>query len=193
MEPYVTGWDPQREYTFVDTDNTYTLTTASHGNVSVARTILHHLLASLATDVLAATDDPALAWQSLTTAVLRMAYYDWLPAFTASTPATTAAMAPVQAPLRARGLAIAAAVLGVHVAAAAAAAAWFVAGTRYSLLGNAWQAVAQLKAAETEGLLDGATMADDAAVAGWIEGDGEVGGRGFRVAAGEPGGRVCLS
>ncbi|KAL1622978.1 hypothetical protein SLS56_008516 [Neofusicoccum ribis] len=46
-------------YTAPQADNTYTLTTASNGNVSVARTILHPLLASLATDVLAFHRRPA--------------------------------------------------------------------------------------------------------------------------------------
>lgn len=70
---------------------------------------------------------------------------------------------------------------------------WFWSGTRYSLLGSAWQVVAQLKAPETERLLDNATMANDSRVKDMIEEDEALKERRFRITTQEDHDRICLS
>ncbi|KAL1640432.1 hypothetical protein SLS58_006930 [Diplodia intermedia] len=112
-------------------------------------------------DVLAQTANPALAWQALLTMVLRIAYYDWLPAFDLSAPVSVTSMVSCQVPRRTVGFAVVMANLVLHSIAFGVVVFWFCFTTRYSSLGQSWQVVAQLKAPATEDVLQEATILDD--------------------------------
>lgn len=167
--------------------------TSVEGRVSIVRTMLHPILSSLVNDILDETDDPALAWQSLSFSVLRMVYYDWLQAFTASTTIHTTSMVIHQAPVHSRGFFMVMGILAANIVIMISIFFWFWSGTRYSLLRSAWQVVAQLKAPETERLLDNATMANDSRVKDMIEEDEALKERRFRITTQEDHDRICLS
>lgn len=153
---------------------------------------LHPILGQMAERILIDTDNPALAWQAITTFVMRTAYYDWLPMFDATDNVITTKMVSCRMPIRHVGFTIAMLNLLVHYVLVAVAFIWFICSTEYSRINCAWQAVAQIKAAETEILLEKATVVDDKTVGKWIDEDEGLRTRRFRVKARPGTDRVCL-
>lgn len=82
-----------------------------------------------------------------------MAYYDWLPTFDAHTNATTSSMVACQTPQHFNGFGVVVLNLAVHLFIFCVVVWMFCSETQYSKLGQAWQAVAQLKAKRDGGPL----------------------------------------
>lgn len=141
-------------------------------------------------DIMKETDNPALAWQALVTAVMRMAYYDWLPTFDYTGNATVTSMVPCQKPQHCTGFILVMANLFVHLVFVAVSSFLFFTRTRYSLLGNCWQAIAQIKAPGTGIYLDNATMLDDKKVKQEIDREGTR--RRVNIRRNDEDDRVCL-
>ncbi|KAF9630456.1 hypothetical protein BFW01_g1018 [Lasiodiplodia theobromae] len=127
---------------------------------------------ALVNDVLHDTDDPALAWQALTTSLMSAAYHDWLHIFTRSEPVSTSLIMSRQVPSFSTGFLIVVANLLLYLFLFAAALVCFIRETRYSRLNNAWQAISQLVAPETEMILERGTNANDEDVQRWIRASG---------------------
>lgn len=140
---------------------------------NITSLVLGTILNSIFRDTLIDTDNPALAWQALTTSVMRMAYYDWLPTFGTFSDAKITSKVPCQVPIHSTGFSIVAANLALHLILFTVSAIWFRLATKTSLLNNAWQVVAQLKSRETGELLDHATMLTDSEVKRRIKQDHE--------------------
>ncbi|KAL1619278.1 hypothetical protein SLS56_010168 [Neofusicoccum ribis] len=97
------------------------------------------------------------------------------------------------APVRYVGFTIFIVNLVLHLLLVGVAFGLFWTGTRYSMLSNEWQAVAQLKAADTEELLEKATLEDGKTVKAWIDGQENLRDRRFRIRSQTEDERVCLS
>lgn len=166
--------------------------TTGQGLPYVSYKALNPILNAIFRDTLIETDNPALAWQALTTTVARMAYYDWLPTFDSYAPITTTSMVPCQVPKYHTGFTVVAVNLVVHLSLFIAITIWFYKVTKTSLLNNAWQAVAQLESTETEELFHRATTATDAEVKKWIK-EGQEPRRRFRIVSDGQSNRVHLS
>ncbi|KAF4546317.1 uncharacterized protein LTHEOB_4314 [Lasiodiplodia theobromae] len=106
---------------------------------------------ALVNDVLHDTDDPALAWQALTTSLMSAAYHDWLHIFTRSEPVSTSLIMSRQVPSFSTGFLIVVANLLLHLFLFAAAL---------------------LVAPETEMILERGTNANDEDVQRWIRTSG---------------------
>lgn len=143
--------------------------------------------------ILEETDNPALAWQALTTSVMRSVYYDRLPTFSAEETVTITRVVSCLIPVGRTGFTIVMINILVHHALVVATFVWFICSTRYSRINCAWQAVAQIKAPETEELLDKATMVDDKTVKKWVEEDENLRERRFKIKLEPENRRVCLS
>lgn len=110
------------------------------------------------------------------TLLSQTAYYDHFQMFDRSTKSlnaeTDAAHATnfvnVEAPQSWAGLLTVSGLLVVELAIAAAITALFLARTRYSRLGNAWQAVAQVSGPDTEEVLRHGTLATDSEIEKWL-------------------------
>lgn len=113
----------------------------------------HERTAAVIHDVLRTTDNPAYAVQALATQSYLMQYYDRAFAFDTAGPATYARVESVLIPVRRSGLYGTLAVVVLHLAVVATVVSLFLARTRVSLLGNYWQAVAQVVSNDTEPLL----------------------------------------
>lgn len=153
-------------------------------------TDINPILNTIFLDIMKETDNPALAWQALVTSVMRTAYYDWLLTFDHTGNATVTLMVPCQKPKYWKGFALVMANLLVHLALVISSSFLFFTRTRYSLLSNAWQVIAQVKAPETELYLDNATMLSDKEV------KREIGHmwarRRFNIRRNNEDGRVCF-
>ncbi|KAF2137424.1 uncharacterized protein K452DRAFT_302004 [Aplosporella prunicola CBS 121167] len=153
--------------------------------------LLHPVSIALVEDILEDTDNPALAWQALTTSLMGAAYRDWAPYFTVSEPVTTILAISTQFPQHQKGFWIVVGNLVAHFALVTTAFIWFLRSTQYSLLNNPWQAVSQLIAPETKELLENATMADGKQVQECIRASGREGLR-FKIKKESEKDRVCL-
>lgn len=98
-------------------------------------------------DTLRDTQNPAKALQALLTIVLQNTYYDKLPHFTFSAPATWSTFESANIPVGWTGLVAISALLIIHYIMIAIAVILFT-KTRASLLGNFWQGVAQVASGE---------------------------------------------
>jgi hypothetical protein len=166
-------------------------TLPDYSSFNVSQTSLHPSLNAIFRDALVDTGNPAVAWQALTTSVLRTAYYDWLPMFEKDEFITTTSLVPCQLPLYTKGFIVVMVNLGLHLFLVIAIFMWFARKTKYSLLNNAWQVVAQLVGPETEKIFDVSTMSDDKTIRHLVKNQGQLRRR-FRVAETFNGERVCL-
>lgn len=99
---------------------------------------------ALFNDILNTTESPALALQAQMTTLMRMAYYDWLPQFSAATESFALFSRPSLAPYRHTGYWVVIVVLAVHSILIAWTTLLFCKRTQYSNLDDAWQAIAQV-------------------------------------------------
>lgn len=153
-------------------------------------TDLNPVLSTMFADIMEETDNPTLAWQALVTTLMRMAYYDWLPTFDYMGNATITSMVPCQKPQYRKGFLLVMANMLLHLVFVAASSFLFFTRTRHSLLSNAWQVIAQIKAPETELYLENATTVDDKKVKREIDCKGAR--RRFNISRNNEDGRVCL-
>lgn len=156
-------------------------------------TELYYIIDQVVQNILEETENPALAWQALTTFVMRSVYYDRLPTFSAEETVTITRVVSCLIPVGRTGFTIAMVNMLVHHALVITALVWFVWSTKYSRINCAWQAVAQIKAPETEELLDKATVVDDNMVQKLVEEDENLRRRRFKIKLEPENGRVCLS
>jgi len=131
---------------------------------------------SLFTEVLADTKSPARALQAWLNVMTRQKFYDSLGRFLAGGEAEFATSVEVFAPQRWGGFIGVVAVMLWHLLAVAWVVLWFLRVTTHTMLGNSWQAVAQVVSEETLPLLLRADDLKDSEVRVIIQ--GEMGGVG---------------
>ncbi|OSS46053.1 hypothetical protein B5807_08040 [Epicoccum nigrum] len=110
---------------------------------------VNRALAAVFQDIIQSTGNPALAFQAMFTTMSQTAYYQALPLFFLEGAATLATSVSYTVPVRWTGYAIVMALLVVHAILVITAMVLFLSKTDHSLLGNAWQAVAQVSSSDT--------------------------------------------
>lgn len=110
---------------------------------------VNRALAAVFQDIIQSTGNPALAFQAMFTTLSQIAYYQALPLFFLDEMATVALSASYTMPVRWTGYATVMALLVVHAILVITAVVLFLSKTDHSLLGNAWQAVAQVSSSDT--------------------------------------------
>ncbi|KAF2140551.1 uncharacterized protein K452DRAFT_359604 [Aplosporella prunicola CBS 121167] len=124
-------------------------------------TAVNGVQAAIFQDILKETNDPSLALQAQLTNLVRMIYYDALTMFSHNTTAITTTFETHVYPKYRRGIIAIFVNIGAHIAFMTTVIALFATCTRYSLLDNAWAALAQISTRATEGLLRTATLKSD--------------------------------
>jgi hypothetical protein len=124
-------------------------------------------------NILQETGRPALALQAYYMTLMRMIYYDNLPLFDYPGTQSMTFFTPTLIPQGYKGLAAVITATTLHLALVLIIFVEFLASTRSTMLGNAWQALAQLVSAETKNILEEATAASDSTVERWLRG-GEI-------------------
>jgi hypothetical protein len=109
---------------------------------------VNRALAAVFQDIIQSTGNPALAFQAMFTTMSQTAYYQALPLFFLDGAATLATSVSYTVPVRWTGYAIVMALLIVHAVLVITAMVLFLSKTNHSLLGNAWQAVAQVSSSD---------------------------------------------
>ncbi|KAJ4286473.1 hypothetical protein N0V90_013173 [Kalmusia sp. IMI 367209] len=158
LERYIASFSPEKNWNATITN----------------RLSLPPVLNAIFTDTMDDTGNPALAWQALMTSVLRNAYYDWLPAFTVRGNMTTTHMVPCQRPVRRLGFYIVMVVLAVHFSLVVAVCMWFYSATRYTVVGDVWQVVEQLRAKEIDDLCDAVPVVNERVIEKAIRGSDQL-------------------
>lgn len=125
--------------------------------------------------VIRATQNPALALQTLFTVLTQSAYYDFLPQFDVAAPGLYTVSMVANIPCQWTGFTIVVAILGIHVLVVGATTALFLASTNVSMLGNAWQAVAQVVKSVDRDVLEDAEQMSDKEVLGILKASGRAG------------------
>lgn len=123
------------------------------------------------------------AISSLITVLSSMAYYDQMPRFTTSADTTQTFFVTVLLPQSRLGLVTVCAILLIHNVVVAAIVIAFAVQTQHTLLGNFWQAVAQLETPQTSMVREKALIASDREVSRFLETVGQSKVR-FRMAKG---------
>ncbi|KAF2182919.1 hypothetical protein K469DRAFT_786959 [Zopfia rhizophila CBS 207.26] len=131
---------------------------------------IHRAQVAVFQDILTTTRNPAQALLAHYFTLLQMAYYDALPEFDDPANATARFYVPVTMPVRWRGFTAVVTILSVHFVCVLVSTVFFLDGTRLSLLGSAWQAVAQVAIGEAEGVVAKASMATDGEIKKETEG-----------------------
>lgn len=141
---------------------------------SVAQGI-HRTHIAIFQDVLRSTYNPALALQTLFTILAQSAYYDFLPQLDVAAPAQYTVSMEANIPHQWTGFSIVVAILGIHVLVVSITTALFLAGTKTSMLGNAWQAVAQVVELVDRDVLENTREMRDKDVQGILRARGQAG------------------
>ena len=110
---------------------------------------VNRLHAGLFQDIIQTTNNPALAMQAMFTTIMQMAYYNSLPMFSHVGPASVATSETLSIPVHWTGFGIVMSLLVIHAILVITAVCLFLSKTDHSLLGNAWQAVAQVSSSDT--------------------------------------------
>ncbi|UPX13646.1 uncharacterized protein EKO05_0004146 [Ascochyta rabiei] len=122
---------------------------------------IHRAHTALFQDVIQSTENPALAFQALFTTISSMAYYNALPLFFLDHNATIATSRSFTIQVQWTGFAVIVALLVVHAFLVITAVVLFLSKTDHSLLGNAWQDVAQVSSSDTMNTMYHATNMTD--------------------------------
>lgn len=122
---------------------------------------VHRTHAALFQDVIQTTRNPALAFQALFAVLTQMVYYDLLSQFNIIDNATYTMTESVTVPRGWIGFGVVVALLILHAALVVVAVVLFLSKTDHSLLGNAWQAVAQISSGDTMDTLHHASNMTD--------------------------------
>jgi hypothetical protein len=120
------------------------------------------------------TASGSIAWalSSMITILSGMAYYDQMPRFQTLTRSTQVHFTTVLHPQSHRGFLSVTAVVSVHLVIVAAATILFLGKTRYTLLGNYWQSLAQIQTPEILELSSRSANATDKEVCARAKKDG---------------------
>lgn len=110
---------------------------------------VHRTLSSVFQDIMHTTRNPALAFQALYTTMSQTAYYGMLPLFSLESTATVATSETFSVPVQWTCFGIVMGLLVIHAILVVTAVVLFLLETDHSLLGNAWQAVAQVSSSDT--------------------------------------------
>lgn len=113
----------------------------------------HRYHIALFQDILYGTRNPALAIQALHTTIVQMSYYDFLPDFDISAPATVVSVSTMLMPQQWIGFSVVLVILTLHTSLVILITVVYIKGTNISLLGDHWQALAQVGKGETEQVL----------------------------------------
>ncbi|KAH7412271.1 hypothetical protein DE146DRAFT_274512 [Phaeosphaeria sp. MPI-PUGE-AT-0046c] len=150
---------------------------------------VHRIHAAIFQDIIKRTGNPAVAFQTLTTILLQMAYYDFLSEYDVTAPAKWQASATLNIPNQWKAFGVVLGLLVVHFTLVITAIRLFLARTEMSLLGNAWQAVSQVVSADTAGVLHEGATTTDREVKGTMKQSGVADGR-IRIAKSVTSGRM---
>ncbi|KAH8711827.1 hypothetical protein GQ44DRAFT_731061 [Phaeosphaeriaceae sp. PMI808] len=112
-------------------------------------------------DILNHTNNPALALQAVSHIIMQTAYYDFFTNYDLMHTATYAMTQVRYIPQQFKHILVIAALMVLHFVLLAIALFLFVTKTEMSLLGNAWQAVAQVNSSDTATALHHGTYATD--------------------------------
>lgn len=126
----------------------YTTTTMISESAAAERSI-HRTHAEIFQRVFQETGNPALAMQALWTILHQMAYYDWLPQYDITAPASIRMFEDMYLPVRWTGLSIILGLLGLHALIMIIAVVMFLWKTETSMLRNSWQAISQVVSPHT--------------------------------------------
>jgi len=129
-----------------------------------AHSIGHPSHVSLFSDILESTASPAKAMQAWYTTLQQRQFYDSLPRLNNQLYATCVFSVEASAPIRWTGYIIIMVTLAVHWILVASITVCFLRQTQYTMLGNIWQAVAQVSSEATAPLLLQATNLKDCEV-----------------------------
>lgn len=110
---------------------------------------VHKTHAALFQDIIKRTSNPALAFQAFFTIIEQMTYYDLLPQFDITGNASYSLSKRVEVPAQWIGFGAVMGLLVLHAVLLVLAVVLFTARTEHSLLGNAWQAIAQVNSSDT--------------------------------------------
>jgi hypothetical protein len=127
--------------------------------------------------ILEATKNPALALQALFTILTQMSYSDFLPQFDVSAPTKYATSSNILMPVQWTGFGVVMGLLLLHFALVLVTVIMFLISTELSLLGNAWQSVAQVASKDTAELIHHASTLTDGEVKRLLEMSGIPDGR----------------
>ncbi len=131
-------------------------------------------LVSLFTEIMAKNQSVAASMSSLLTVLSSMAYYDQSAQFQTSDQVSQVYFETVLFPQQSRGFAALAVVLFLHLIIVVAIVVMFRRLTCYTMIGNAWQNVAQIVTPMTEELLNGSTLAKDSSVSRRLRQEGRI-------------------
>ncbi|KAH7086461.1 hypothetical protein FB567DRAFT_593401 [Paraphoma chrysanthemicola] len=112
-------------------------------------------------DTLHETNNPALAMQAVTHLVMQTAYYDWFPNFDLKSNGTFTITEKRYIPQMYKHFSVVMGLLALHFVLVIVALVLFITKTEVSLLGNAWQAVAQVYSNDTAAAVQHGVMATD--------------------------------
>jgi hypothetical protein len=155
------------------------LTTRGMGNPSTL---------SLFADTLNETESPAQAMQAMYTSMLMRKFHDEAAQQQGrNRTAETSFSTQVFMPTRWIGFSVVSATIVVHLTIVAITTTWFARCSQHTLVGNSWQAVAQICSAPTDTLLGKATGIDDRQVDHLIQEQGPT--RRYRVILSDDSGR----
>jgi len=134
--------------------------------------LAHPIQRALFYDTLIETGSPARALQAWVTSMTRQRYYDALPRFTLGGEAKYSRSTLVFIPSRWDGFAGVVGMVLCHAVATVWMTVWFVRAAKHTMLGNSWQAVAQVISEATAPLLNRASELKDEQVKKVIHQDG---------------------
>ena len=140
--------------------------------VDSTATVAHGAHSALFLDILAETGDPSLAMQALSTVISQMQYYDHFFMTNLGANVSFATVEPMLIPTPLGGLVGVVVLVAVQLVLLFVVLGFFLGSTEASVLGNAWQAVAQLSGEDTLPLLWVADRMTDREVERLLETEG---------------------
>ena len=129
-------------------------------DISLASRV-HTIQGAVVRDILRETGQLNIALQAFVTTLFQMSYYDFLGQFDIQAPADMALQVPFLMPVRSKGLLAVATMFTVHLFLITTISVLFFFKTKYTMMGNPWQAVSQLTSEETEDVITNGTMSTD--------------------------------
>ncbi|KAF2133450.1 hypothetical protein P153DRAFT_381879 [Dothidotthia symphoricarpi CBS 119687] len=133
---------------------------------------VHRSHAAIFQDIMKNTNNPALALQAFLTVITQMAYYDFFPQFEVTGRSTHTASSTVVVPMQWVGFIVIMVLLAIHFILILAATILFLTKTKHSLLGNAWQAFAQIASKDVDHTIQYAANTTDNEVQQFLKKNG---------------------
>ncbi|KAM3087020.1 hypothetical protein ACMFMG_001129 [Clarireedia jacksonii] len=129
----------------------------------------HLIHASVFQDTLKDTESPALALQVMLARICQMAYYEDLVKQKTREIASTTLSLSASMPMQWVGFTIGTAIIVSHLIIVAIFAAMFIRYTKYSCIGNYWQAVSQVISKDTRPIMEQADKMKDDEIKVWAQ------------------------